>query len=416
MVDLSLEVRRVRNLEEAWRKVRANVLAGGNDQFKSQVKKIEPNVISFLRELQKQLKGGYVFSLAIGKLKKKSTGTFRGIVVASVEDRVVQRALLNILQTESQKIAESIGLIPNVIRTTTSIGGTPGAGAQKGIAMILESIRGGARYYIRSDIKDFFTKIPKRDVTSFLLRETKQPEFCKIFENAIDVELQNKEEIKKYIELFPTADTGMPQGSSLSAFAGNVALRSFDVAINQSEVLGLRYVDDFVILAKSEESAREAYRRGAEELAKLGMTAHDPWAGSREAEAGPTSFDFLGFNIANKECAPSADACRNLEGKVKEILNAGKRSISEMKKNAKGRKKEIGYAQTLNQIDLTLRGWGDSYNITGNRLRFHQMDKRIDELLLNFHNWFSVSRKAADSKINRRITGVTLLGDIVKPD
>ena len=53
-----------------------------------------------------------------------------------------------------------------------------------------------------------------------------------LLEHAIATELENADEVKEWIHLFPQEDIGVPQGSSLSAVAGNIVLRDFDKTLN----------------------------------------------------------------------------------------------------------------------------------------------------------------------------------------
>ena len=285
MGNVEFAVRRIDNLYRAWAAVRSNVNASGHDRFKAEVKKISENPIPHLRRIHASLHSRrFIFAEQHGVLKTKSTGKKRPIVVAPINNRIVQRAILNVLQSEDSRIVPHLGDIPRALRTSTSVGGIPKRGVAYGIEIINEAIKSGAIYYLRSDIRDFFTKVPKASITGFVREQTKDEEFTILFEQAIATELDNADEVKDYLYLFPLEDIGVPQGSSLSAFAGNVVLQNFDAQLNGRNITTVRYIDDFVILGPSEQAVKKAFSSATSVLDGLGMTAYSPKEGCRQIQ------------------------------------------------------------------------------------------------------------------------------------
>ena len=114
------------NLYKAFVTVRSNVNASGRKEFKADVKQISENPITHLRRIQTQLqKKCFNFGKQHGVLKIKATGKTRPIVVSPISNRIVQRAILNILQSEDTQVASRLGKIGEVLRTPTSVGGVP---------------------------------------------------------------------------------------------------------------------------------------------------------------------------------------------------------------------------------------------------------------------------------------------------
>ena len=182
MGNVEFAVRRIDNLYRAWAAVRSNVNASGHDRFKAEVKKISENPIPHLRRIHASLHSRrFIFAEQHGVLKTKSTGKKRPIVVAPINNRIVQRAILNVLQSEDSRIVPHLGDIPRALRTSTSVGGIPKRGVAYGMEIINEAIKSGAIYYLRSDIRDFFTKVPKARITGFVREQTKDEEFTILF-------------------------------------------------------------------------------------------------------------------------------------------------------------------------------------------------------------------------------------------
>ena len=260
----------------------------------------------------------------------------------------------------------------------------------------------------------FSTKVAKSSVARFVQDQTGDPRFTGIFKAAMETELRNSDEIKEWLDLFPIDDVGVPQGSSLSAFAGNVVLRDFDQKLNYRGIRTIRYIDDFVILARSERSARTAFGAAKTILGDLGMTAYNPNEDPSKAKRGKVSdgFDFLGCSIRLNGISPSRHSKKKLLEKLQQTLNFSLVTIKELACTASARRAQEGYLQVLARTDRIIRGWGDSYAFVDNRLTFHQLDAEIDTLLREFKGRARRHiQLAADDNQKRRAFGIALLKD-----
>ncbi len=414
MAQLVKAVRTIDNLYRAWTVVRSNVIATGHDNFKAEVKKISENPIPHLRRLQSQLqRQRFVFDEQHGVLKKKSTGKKRPIVVASVNNRIVQRAILNVLQKEEQPFADNLGEIVSALRTPTSVGGIPKRGVPYGIGLVNDAIQAGTTHYLRSDIRDFFTKVPKSKIADFVRDQTGDDEFVDLLERAMKTELENAEEIKDDLYLFPTDDIGVPQGSSLSAFAGNVVLRYFDDQLNGRNIRTVRYIDDFVILGGSEQSVKRAFSSANAILKGLGMAAYGPDENPEKSNIGAISdgFDFIGCSIRSNGVMPSKKTRTKLLEDIQHTLRQGIQDIEQFASSEEPRRASEAFVQVLCRVDRKIRGWGDAFSFCDNRIPFEQMDVRIDELLLEFKGRANQVINKASAAGKRRGLGIALLKD-----
>jgi hypothetical protein len=69
------------------------------------------------------------------------------------------------------------------------------------------------QYYIRTDIKDFFTQVPKDALLAIVTEHTDDPKFDELLKSAIQVELANIAELKEHKDLFPLSSRGVAQDS-----------------------------------------------------------------------------------------------------------------------------------------------------------------------------------------------------------
>jgi retron-type reverse transcriptase len=123
---LASVVRSTDNLWEAWVAVRANVLASPKSSFRAQVEDISKKPAPFLRRIKQQLETRtFNFAPQKGRVVGKASGGKRALVIAPIASRVVQRAILQVLQSTNPLIVAELGNIPSALRTPTSVGSVP---------------------------------------------------------------------------------------------------------------------------------------------------------------------------------------------------------------------------------------------------------------------------------------------------
>ena len=158
---LCTRVRGMRTLWTSWLLLRSRALHSRNSKTLEDARRMDQNPTGILRGLQEALrKGEFEFRLQRGVLQQRKGKNPRPLVVSPVTNRIVQRAILETLQDQAPSTVRRLGDLPVALRTRTSVGGIPGKGASDAVRIISMAIRAGATHYIRSDIKDFFTKVP----------------------------------------------------------------------------------------------------------------------------------------------------------------------------------------------------------------------------------------------------------------
>jgi RNA-directed DNA polymerase len=346
-------------------------------------------------------------------LKFKKGKTPRPIVVSPVRNRLVQRAILDVLQSSKPTLAKRLGDIPKVLATPTSVGGIPGRGSPEAVELIRLAIRDGATHYLRSDIKEFFTKVPVPEVLSYLRAQTHDDAFVRFVQGALAVELSNAEEpkVREWISLFPAGDIGVPQGSSLSALCANIVLREFDAEFNGRGIVTVRYIDDFVMLGQSERSLLRAWTAAEARLNKLGLEAHSPVPASAKASRGLVrdGFDFLSFRFHGNKVSPTRAAKQDLFAKIEKEFRDAHRTIQAQQNSP--RRAEPRLVQVLGSVDCRIRGWGDAFKDVDQRLEFAQMDKEIRRIIDRFLRRFFGVQIGIVTPETMRAMGLALLAD-----
>ena len=358
-------------------------------------------------------KGEFRFRLQRGVLQRRKGKKPRPIVISPVTNRIVQRAILETLQSEAPSIRRRLGNIPEALRTRTSVGGIPGKGASDAVQLISTAVSAGATHFIRSDIKDFFTKVPTARVIQSIREQTGDDEFTNLIQAGLKVELENASHpmVSEWLDLFPDGEIGVPQGSSLSAFCANYVLRKFDAGLNSPTLTTVRYIDDFVILGDSEAAVRDAWVHALEFLRELGLQAHVPTPGGSKASQGMMSdgFDFLSFRFRQGQISLSRDVKKRLLHDIDAEIRAAKRFIQTSWSTP--RTTEPRFAQALARLDRKICGWGNSFRDVDQRVEFAQLDDKIFARIQAFVGWYTSRVREHQGKEKMRGLGVALLAD-----
>ncbi len=392
-------VRKRASLFSAWAKVRENGLKSTSLQTRTEIKEFAKTAESTIPAIADRLrKRKFVFLSARGALlKKKGKTTKRPVVIAPVQSRIVQRAILDVIQ--------DIPDIQKVLRAGFNFGGVEGEGF--GVPAAVEKALSCAQecgYYIRTDIKSFFTAVPRAKALENISVHTKDEFFDALLRTATDTELADAENFGADIQLFPLGDIGVAQGSSLSPLLCNFLLKDFDTAFNCRGVTCIRYIDDFILFARDKSAAFKAFANALVMLKQLGLDAYDPngsiQSEREKADHGPATaeFTFLGCGIRRDRVRPSDRNYRGLLAGVKKTFTEALAGLRDPKKAIIN---DLSYADIVNAAGNQVRGWGNTYSFCSDDQLMRNLDSELTALFDDFNGKV---RKRLDrlSDINRR--------------
>ena len=396
-------------LEKAWHVIYDNARTSKSDDVRKEVDQFGESASRNLRSLSSRLsRGTFTFVPAKGvPIPKRTsdgrkTGKFRPIVLATVETRIVQRSILEVLLgvDRLKPYAENPHSFGGIRKGEDGLGAVPAA-----IEAVLASIGAGAKFIAVADISSFFTRISKDAVTQIIREAVRDDVFTEFFQSAINVELSNLEELREKAEKFPTHDIGVAQGNSLSPLLGNIVLHDFDRQMNEGDCRCLRYIDDFIILAPTRLAAKARMRRAIRILSELGMVL-SPEKSSGGSISISDGFEFLGIELNNGFIRPSRDAQLKLLMKVQRELDA---SIVAFRRVKSGQPvaKPNSLISTLKRVDGIVQGWGKHYRFCNDERCFANLDTRIAEMIKKYLGAYASFRRSADEC---RWTGAVWLG------
>lgn len=401
---------RMETLYAAWRKVRSSAFTSSSEKIRNEAKDFEARIPGALREIQRALsRKEFVFAPQTGVAKTRANGKSRPIVLAPIPNRVVQRALLDALHLK-------VKYIQKVFAVPTSYGGIPNKRVSLAIQAAKESMQAGAKYHIRSDIPDFFTKIDKPRVLGLIAEHVRCADTVRLFEHALQTDLGNIDALRRQRieDLFPIGAQGVAQGSPLSPLVANIYLHEFDLKMNSKGITCLRYIDDFLLLGQDSHSVDSAFKAARKELNALSLYAYCPSSAPDKASRGPATkgVDFLGCTITPGLVQPSRKTRSKFRERIRSDLEV---SIRMMKAGAEqGITNSLGtYSGALQNLDRVILGWGKAFSFCHTSAQWaHAIDKDISAALKEFEAATARLLSASDQAAQRRIRGVRLLAEV----
>lgn len=398
-----------RTLYGAWRKVRSSAIFSSSDEIKREAEDFESRLPDSLIDIQRALsKQAFIFLQQTGVAQKKPGGKSRPLVLAPIPNRIVQRAILDVLQRR-------VRFVKRVLGTSTSYGGIPEKRVAMAISDAREAMRAGARFHIRSDIPAFFTKINKDRVLELLRPHLNCEATLKLFEEAIKTDLANIDDLRRkgLAEIFPIGIEGVAQGSPLSPLIANIYLADFDLEMNSDGITCLRYIDDFLLLGATLSDVDKAFNRSLKVLSKIGLEAYDPRTDKAKASRGATQkgFDFLGCNVSPGLVQPSEATRKRFRAKLDAEFVAASHALRYNAQYHDGDGK-YAYSSALFRIDKIILGWGKAFTFCNGTHSMSALDDFISKKLAQLEAEKTAVLAKSDSAAQRRILGVRLLTDI----
>ncbi len=412
----SQELRTWQILQKAWQHIHANGRHSKSRKTQKEISHFKIDETTNLQRIQRQLrKRTYQFSPAIPVLLKKK----RPLVISTVQDRIVQRALLEVLQSKPQ--------IKEILQVPTSFGAISAEGngkEKKGVSGAIQALINtrakGATHFYKSDIVDFFPQIPRQKVVETLSNIVQDSDFSDLLERATNLEVEELRKLINYKQYFEFQEIGTPQGCCLSPLIGNVLLEDFDREMNTGDVTCLRYVDDFLILGPTMKAVKAAFKRAWKILDRDGLTAYTAEEHPDKAKIGRLDqrFEYLGVEVHNEMIRPSRKAQRGFINDIKQIkrdsLNVNFSLVED------GTRESASFVATLEKISNKVRGWGEQYKFCTDTALWGSMDREISNLVEDYFEQTISRKRNMKSQFGkpwqneRRLLGVYLLSDCKK--
>ena len=208
----------------------------------------------------------------------KSSGGTRPLGIPTVRDRIVQQALHPIL-----------GPIFEATFSPRSHGFRPDRGCRTALAVVDQAIRAGYEWVVDADLAAFFDTVDHERLLARVNEEVSDGSVLLLLRRFLQAGV-----IEPGVEEIEPTDLGTPQGGPISPLLANIYLHPFDERMGTARVGWVRYADDFVLFAKSEEEATAALDLARAVLeGELGLRLHPE---KTRVVSVTTGFEFLGYH------------------------------------------------------------------------------------------------------------------------
>ena len=225
-------------LEEALEAVVSNNGAAGEDGMRAEwVKENKEQVLlTLIQELKtKEYKPGPVKRVWIAK----ADGKLRPLGVPNVRDRIVQKAILILIEPIFEADFDEASFAYRKEKN-----------AQQAVELIRTHLRAGMTEVIDADLSGYFDTIEHAALLKLVAKRVSDGEILRLVKLFLKAPIV---EIKAGKRKYDKNDKGTPQGGVLSPLLANLFLNSLDHGVNDNPELGaklVRFADDFVILCK----------------------------------------------------------------------------------------------------------------------------------------------------------------------
>jgi RNA-directed DNA polymerase len=318
------KVWKMENLQSATEQVLRNKGGAGVDgRSCEQYRQCAPER---LPRLQAQLKAGSYTPAPVKRvwIPKLGSKELRPLGIPTVEDRVVQTAVRNVIEP----------IFENVF-AEHSYGFRPGRGAKDALRRVDHLLKAGRNWVVDADLKAYFDTIPQDRLMAAVAEHIADGAVLELIQKMLGQGVLESGKDWK-----PT-EAGTPQGAVVSPLLANIYLNPLDHLMAKAGREMVRYADDFVILCERREEAEETLAQLRQWVETAGLTLHP--LKTRIVDASQKGgFDFLGYHFERGYRWPR------------------QKSIDKLRDNVRAKTSRLDprpLAEIIEDVNRSLRGW-----------------------------------------------------------
>ncbi len=318
------------NLKQALKRVRSNKGVAGVDGLDiDQTAQYLRTAWPFIRE--QLLAGTYRPSPVRRVMIPKPGGGERELGIPTVLDRLIQQALLQVLQ-----------LILDPTFSEHSHGFRPGRGAHDAVLAAQSYVQSGRRIVVDVDLEKFFDRVDHDILIDRLQKRIKDTGVIRLIRAYLNSGIMDEGVVHK-------RTMGTPQGGPLSPFLANVLLDEVDKELERRGHSFARYADDLNVYVRSRRSGERVMRLLRRLYGRLHLTVNE----TKSAVASVLGRKFLGYSFW---VAPGGVIKRKVADKP---LATFKARIRQLTRRTVGR----SMADVAHGLQLYVPGWKSYFRL-----------------------------------------------------
>jgi len=311
------------NLRDALHRVQSNKGSPGVDGMTVQV--LAEHFKKHWPTLRTQLLEGIYKPLPVKRVEiPKPDGGTRKLGVPTAQDRLIQQALLQVLQKRWDRTFSE-----------HSFGFRPNRSAHQAVARAQQYIAEGCHWVVDLDLEKFFDRVNHDILMGRVAKRISDKRVLKLIRAFLNAGVMEN-------GLESPTEEGTPQGGPLSPLLSNLLLDDLDRELESRGLQFVRYADDCNIYVRSERAGlrvMESVKRFISHRLKLKVND------SKSAVARPGTRKFLGFSFTSRR-----EPKRRIAPKA---LDRFKDRIREMTRRTRG----ISLEEMVGELARYLRGW-----------------------------------------------------------